>query len=183
LVESLSGVERIWNVNPDNNSVSVSSADGALLSEIAVGDKPWALALSNTTQEVFVTNKSSATLSVIDVISLTLTDTIDLPQDSQPHGIVFSADGSEYYIALEAQAELHKRTTEDHSIETSISLSGTPRHLAITRDGSRVLVSNFITPPIEGESTDVVDLESAQAEVFVVETESDRVRCQVCRII
>ena len=173
LVESETGVERIWNVNPDNNSVSVSSAEGVLLTEIAVDDKPWALALSGTTQEVFVTNKGSATLSVIDVVSLTVTDTVNLPQDSQPHGIVFNGDGSEYYIALEAQAELHKRSTADHSIEATVALSGTPRHLAITRDGSQVLVSNFITPPIEGESTDVVDLDSAQAEVFLVETATD----------
>jgi len=173
LVESISGEERIWNVNPDNNSVSVSSADGTLLIEIAVDEKPWSVALSNETQEVFVTNKSSATISVIDVISLTLTETIDLPENSQPHGIVFNSDGSEYYVVLEALAELQNRITLDHSLEASVELSGTPRHLAITRDDSQVLVSNFITPPIEGESTPFVVFENAQAEIFIVETQSN----------
>jgi len=173
LVENLLGEERIWNVNPDNNSVSVSSAEGVLLSEISVGSKPWALALSVATQQVLVTNKRSATISAIDVDTLALTDTINLAENSQPHGIVINAVGSEYYVVLEARAELQKRSTADHSLLASVPLSGTPRHLAITMDDSQVLVSNFITPPIAGESTSIVDFSSAQAQVFVIDTVSD----------
>ena len=44
IVETSSGADRIWNVNPDNDTVTVSSAAGAVLAQIPVGDRPWSLA-------------------------------------------------------------------------------------------------------------------------------------------
>src|SRR5262249_42473253 len=38
IVENSSGADRIWNVNPDNHSVTVTSAAGAVVAEIQVGD-------------------------------------------------------------------------------------------------------------------------------------------------
>ena len=45
--ESRSGNDRVWVVNPDNDSVSVFDAiTNAKLEEIAVGDSPRSLALA-----------------------------------------------------------------------------------------------------------------------------------------
>jgi len=85
IVESSTGADRIWNVNPDNNSVSVSSSDGALLQEITVGNTPWSLAKSTSSDQVYVTNKGEATLSIINTQTLTLEQTVNLPANSQPH--------------------------------------------------------------------------------------------------
>src|SRR5206468_11052905 len=43
IVESSSGADRVWNVNPDNGTVTVASAAGAKIAEIAVGSRPWSL--------------------------------------------------------------------------------------------------------------------------------------------
>src|SRR6185436_20467078 len=59
LVEGSSGADRIWNVNPDNHSVTVTSAAGAVLAEVQVGDRPWSLAKAPLANEVFVANKGS----------------------------------------------------------------------------------------------------------------------------
>ena len=83
VVENSSGLDRIWNVNPDNSSVSVSDANGVLIQEIAVGNKPWSLAKQPTSNRIFVTNKSDATISVINTQSLLVVQTISLPYASR----------------------------------------------------------------------------------------------------
>ncbi|MFK7794194.1 MAG: Ig-like domain-containing protein [Gammaproteobacteria bacterium] len=169
IVEASSGADRIWNVNPDNNTVSISSAAGALLQEISVGLNPWSLAKQPNTDRVFVTNKKDNSISIINTQTLAVEQTIPLPFASQPHGIVFNSTGSTYYVVLEATLSMEARNATDHAVIGSTLLSGTPRHITMTYDDSRLLISNFITPPIPGESTANVDVQNARAEVFVVD--------------
>src|SRR5690606_32297493 len=104
IVETSSGGDRIWNVNPDNDTVTVSSPDGSVLAEVPVGDRPWSLARQPGHARVWVVNKGTATLSVIDAATLAVERTIALPRASEPHGLVFSADGTRYFLVLEALA-------------------------------------------------------------------------------
>ena len=172
LVENSTGSDRIWNVNPDNNSVSVSNVSGNLIQEISVGANPWALAKAPNSNRVFVTNKIAASISIINTDTLMVEQTISVPFNSQPHGIVFNSTGSEYYVVLEARARVEKRNASSHAVIASMQLTGTPRHIATKYNDSRLLVSNFITPPIPGESTATVDTQSAGAEVFVIDSAS-----------
>ncbi|MGH1486108.1 MAG: PA14 domain-containing protein [Cellvibrionaceae bacterium] len=169
ITETLVGDERLWNVNPDNNSVSVSDSQGNLIAEITVGNTPWSLALSTSTAQIYVTNKKSATLSIIDANTLTVIETIALKSNSQPHGIVFNKTGSEYYIVLEALGEIEKRSTLTNQLLDTIQLSGTPRHLSIAFDDSTLFVSDFITPLISGESTaNQINISEAKARIIAI---------------
>ncbi|MEZ4330288.1 MAG: NPCBM/NEW2 domain-containing protein [Myxococcota bacterium] len=168
LVETSSGADRLWNVNPDNDTVTVSSAAGAVLAEIPVGDRPWSLARRPGQPRVYVVNKGSASISVIDTASLAVERTIPLPRASEPHGLVFSNDGATYYLVLEATAQLQKRTAATDALVSSLALSGRPRHLSISNDDAKLLVSNFITPLLPGESTLSVSIASGGGQVFVV---------------
>ncbi len=170
LVENSAGQERIWNVNPDNNSVSVSSSSGSLIREIAVGDSPFALAKSPNSNRIFVTNKRSDSISIIGTGSLQVEQTVNLSFNSQPHGIVFNSSGTQYFVVLEAASRIEKRDASSHAVLASTQVDGAPRHVSIKYDGSRLLVSNFITPGIPGESTASVNMQAAAAEVFVLAT-------------
>lgn len=172
IVETSAGVDRIWNVNPDNHSVSVSSAEGALITEIAVGNSPWSIAKAPNANQIFVSNKGDASISVIDSLTFVVEQQVPLALNAAPHGLVFNALGSEYYVVLEALGVVEKRSATNHTVLASTSLSGTPRHIAISYDDQRLLVSNFITPPAPGESTAVVDVDLAQAEVFSIDPAS-----------
>ncbi|MEZ4330284.1 MAG: NPCBM/NEW2 domain-containing protein [Myxococcota bacterium] len=172
LVETSSGEDRIWNVNPDNDTVTVSSAAGVVLAEIPVGDRPWSLAKRPGQPAVYVVDKGSASISVIDTASLAVDHTVPLPRASAPHGLVFSSDGATYYVVLEALAELQKRDAANDGLVSSLALGGRPRHLSITPDDAKLLVSNFITPPIPGESTTSVDVANGAGEVFAVDAAS-----------
>ncbi|MGB5325843.1 MAG: NPCBM/NEW2 domain-containing protein, partial [Pseudomonadales bacterium] len=168
LVRQDNGNDRIWNVNPDNDSVTVADDQGTVVAEIPVGDKPWAIASRPGANQVFVSNKGDATLSIINTGTLTVEQTINLPYASEPHGIVFDSAGSEYFIVLEAKAKLERRNAGSHAVTGSLDLNGLPRHLSMSFDDSRILVSNFITPPMPGEHTASVNTAAATAEIFAV---------------
>ncbi|TNC79543.1 MAG: hypothetical protein C9356_18595 [Oleiphilus sp.] len=172
IVESSSGSDRIWNVNPDNDSVSVIDPAGTLLAEISVGSNPWSLAKAPNADLIYVSNKKDASISIISTQSLTLAQTVNLPRASQPHGIVFSSDGADYFVVLEALAQVQKRNTSDNSLLATVQLAGKPRHVSMQYDDSRLLISNFITPPVPGESTATVDVANGAGEVFVIDPAS-----------
>jgi len=163
------GGDRIWNVNPDNDSVSVSDEAGQLLAEIAVGARPWALARQPGAERIYVTNKESSSVSVIDSATFAVDHGVSLARGARPQGIVFDSTGEHYFVVLEALARLEKRSSLDDSLVASLDLSGAPRHLAMRFDDSQLLVSNFITPPIPGESTLAVDVDQGAAEIFSVD--------------
>jgi YVTN family beta-propeller protein len=168
---------RIWTVNPDNNSVSVIDTTlKTVVATINVGLSPRSVAIAPN-GNIWVTNKKSATISVISPISLTVTQTINLPRASQPHGLVFSPVGANAYVALEAKGELIKLNAANGSQLGVLAVGQHPRHLSITADGSKVLVSRFITPPLPGESTKVVNVTKASnvgAQVLVINTANMR---------
>ena len=172
IVEQRGGSDRIWNVNPDNASITVSDATGAVLKEIKVGAKPWSLAKSTGADLVYVTNKESATISVLDTESLSTVKEIELAKDSQPHGIVFDRAGDYYYVVLEALARIQKWDAQTDRLDAELQLSGVPRHLSMSYDDSKLLVSNFVTPPVPGEHTGALQMNLASAQVFVVEPNS-----------
>src|SRR5690606_23956669 len=128
----------------------------------------WSLARRPGHDRVYVVNKGSASISVVDTASLTVERTLPLPRASEPHGLVFSSDGATYYLVLEALALLQKRDATTDALLASLPLSGRPRHLSISPDDAKLLVSNFITPPLPGESTTTVDVGSGGGQVFAV---------------
>ena len=155
LIEPRTGASsRIWLVNQDNDSVSVFDANtNARLAEIAVGSRPRSLALSPSGQ-IWVVNKGSATISVISPSTLSVVQTSALARGAQPFGLVFAANG-DAYVTFEALGQLAKLNTSAQ-VTSSVNVGANPRHLALTPDGTKLLVSRFITPPQPGESTATV---------------------------
>ncbi len=163
---------RLWVVNPDNNSVAViNTLNNTKVAEIDVGDSPRNVALA-ANNEVWVTNKHSASISVINRSTLSIVQTIDLPYGSQPHGLVFNAAGTEAYVALEASGQLIRIAQDIKQTVNTLALGLNIRHLAYDATTDRVLVTRFITPLLAGESTATVDTLSGGGEVMVVDAGS-----------
>jgi YVTN family beta-propeller protein len=162
---------RLWVVNQDNNSVSVFDVvSNTRLAEIPVGLAPRSVAMAPD-GSVWVTNKQSASISVIDPHTLAMEASITLPRGSQPYGLVFSPVGGAGYVVLEGlgrlltlDANLRQVTGEQFDVGAH------PRHLSISGDGATIYVSRFITPPLPGEHTAAVQLGTAGGEVVQVNT-------------
>lgn len=150
--ESRAGADpRLWVVNPDNDSVSVFDAITRIrLAEIPVGTAPRTLALSGN-GTVWVANKASASISVIDTATLAVSRTIALPRGSQPYGIV--AGGGSAYVVLEAGGSLQRFSTSTYAPTGSLAIGANARHVALSADGATAYVSRFISAPVAGEST------------------------------
>ena len=161
VIETRSGASsRLWALNADNDSVTVFDlANNAKVAEITVGTAPRALAWASNGR-VWVANKGAASLSLINTSTLAIAQTIALPPASQPFGVVAAADGSAF-VALEATGRVLKISPAG-ATQADVAVAGA-RHLALSADGTRLLVSRFITAPQPGEGTATVQTTAAGA--------------------
>ena len=170
-VESATGQDRVWVVNPDNDSVSLVVGEQRV-AEVAVGRKPSSLTLSADGFLAWVTSKADATVSVIDTVSQAVTGIISLPAGSQPHGLVRVPGSSDLLIVLEGTGELVRLDTGTGQIISSGELSGRPRHLAVSSNGNSVYVTNFITPPLPGEDGLAPNVSAGGGELFIMDAQT-----------
>lgn len=154
--QTRSGVNRVWTVNPDANTVSVfNAATHTKLAEITVGIQPVSISLAPDGQ-AWVVNKKSATVSLVNPDTFVVTATINLPRSSQPHGLAFSPDGGAAYLALEGLGQLLKLNPATGAVTGTLATGPDIRHLSVGSDSGTVYLSRFITPSLPGESTPVV---------------------------
>ncbi|MES2657948.1 MAG: discoidin domain-containing protein [Verrucomicrobiota bacterium] len=156
----------VWNVNPDNDSVS--GIDTELLvriHETAVGDHPVAVAFGSQ-DRLWVANKNSASLSVINRATGAVTSTHELPRGSQPHGLVADPDAGFVYVALESLGEVAKISESTGQILARIPVGPWPRNLSLDPVRGTLWVSRFISPD-EGGVLVPVELATFTAQPVV----------------
>ena len=145
--------DRVWNVNPDNDTVTVfDSSLTTKLAEISVGETPRTLTIAPDGR-IWVVNQRSGNISVIDPGNFQVSETFPLPAASQPYGLVFNPAGTHAYVSLEALGVLLQLNPTTGSETGRVPVGANPRHLSVTSDGAKVLVSHFITPKLPGEET------------------------------
>lgn len=164
LEDRTSANDRLWVVNPDNDSVTVFDAvTHAKLVEVNVGKAPRTLALGSDGR-VWVANAESATLSIL-ASDATPSQTVILPRGSRPFGIVFDPAGLNAYVALENGGKILKLDPASGATLSSLDVGLHVRHLSVMADGSRLLATRFVTPRLPGENTAVVLTSAAGVEL------------------
>ena len=149
------GQRRVWAVNPDNDTVTAVHADSLLGQlEVPVCDDPRTLGTS-ASGEIWVTCYGDDRVRVLDGGSGAVVDTIDLGYGSAPFGIAFSPSGDTAYVALEGDGELRRFDAATRAETGAVSLGPTPRAVAVSPDGSRVLVTRLLSPRDHGEVWEV----------------------------
>jgi mono/diheme cytochrome c family protein len=148
---------RVWNVNPDNATVTaINATNYAKVSETPVGQDPKALALGpgNT---LWVANKKSATLSVINRTTGGVITTHSLPYASAPHSIVINVAAARAYVSLEALGQVVELDTATGNILRTVNVGPWPRGLALDPIQGTLWVGRFISPDDAGKVT-AIDL-------------------------
>ena len=159
---------RVWNVNPDNDSVS--STDTATMSrrfERPVGKRPRNLAQAPD-GTIWVTNQDSYDITILDPDNGAKVARIGLPYASQPFGIAFApgATGAAY-VSLFATGRVLKIDSATRHIEAGADVFPTPAAIAISHD-ARVLVTRFISPADHGEVAELDPNTLATVRSFVL---------------
>nr|WP_226895418.1 discoidin domain-containing protein [Luteolibacter marinus] len=147
----------VWTVNPDNGSVTgIRASDNVPVHEIAVGSDPKALSIG-ADGKLWVTNKESAALSVIDPVAGAVVATHPLPPGSAPHGIVAHPNQPRVYVSLEGLGEIVEIDTAGGAVLRTCAVGPWPRSLALDPNEGTLWVGRFISPEDAGKVT-AVDL-------------------------
>lgn len=91
------------------------AADGrlTLTDEVAVGAQPWHPIYSPDGRHIYVPNKQSNTVSVVDVEQRAVTHTIEHDAFAEPHGAALSPDGRHLYISNNHQRGMMEDMMQD----------------------------------------------------------------------
>jgi cytochrome c peroxidase len=170
----------LWVVNPDNDSVTHIFEDTNKKNEVKLSD-------GCSPRSVSVDSKNNAWitcfgLDTIEIVSPenSIINTISLPYGSAPYGIVNAKISKEMFVSLYGKGELI-RFSENFNQTSRIKLGTTPRTVATYADGSRVLVTKFISTDDQGKVWDIkvnkkgfTDLKTIflLEDVFVDDTQS-----------
>jgi len=158
---------RIWTVNPDNQSLSEVDADsGALLHEfdlsaLVAGDSidPRGVAL-DANGKLWVTCHDADGIAVLDDTGA-LVDFISTGYGSAPIHVTTTPDGTSILVTLEGRGATDAGNGQIVRYDTSrnetgrLELGPMPRAIAVVADGSRALVSRFISAQNHGEIWEV----------------------------
>lgn len=146
-----SGTRRVWSVNPDANTVTVVNAvTGTKVAEYAVGTNPRSIA-RDANGRYWVTCHGSDEIRVLNPDGTTHT-TITLAYGAAPFGVAPSPDGTLLYVTLFGSGHLHRYSAANpNAVPLIASGITTPRAIAISGNGARVLVTRFISPELEAE--------------------------------
>jgi len=152
------GSRRVWTVNPDNDTVSAFDADSlAKVLEVPVCSDPRSLGRSSL-GEIWVVCRDDDRIFVLDGAGSLVTE-LALEYGSAPAAIAFSPNGSTAYVALEGSGALRRydATTRQQTGDLVLSPEGEggPKALAVSGDGSTVLVTRFLSPRNHAEVWEV----------------------------
>lgn len=142
---------RVWVVNPDANTVAVlNAASGAVLAEHAVGLNPRSVA-RDALGRYWITCLGADEVRVLNPDG-SLAHNLALPYGSAPFGVAPSPDGQFLYVTLSGSGRLRRYSAANPAAAPLETVTfPTPRALAISGDGQRVLVTRFTSPELEAE--------------------------------
>ncbi len=144
----------IWVVNPDNDTISkVSTSDHSLIGEYEIGASPQSVAIDQNGL-AWVTLEEEDSIALIDS-SGAIQDRVRLQYGSGPWGIVMNESGSTAYVGLYRSGQVVQIDVDTRDITGVINNLNTPKAMALTEDGSRLLVTRFISPQNWGEVYDI----------------------------
>ena len=153
------GTDLVINVNPDNDTATAMTVDAAFVWDTPVGDHPISLGEAPN-GEIWVVNRGSSTLSIIEPGTGQLLRNISLPAGGRPYGILFDADGKTVYVTLEGSGQLLLLDVDGNQA-AALDVGPSPRSMALLQSGatSQLLINRFISDDAYGEVV-VVDTES-----------------------
>lgn len=155
---------RVWAVNSDADTVSVLDAD--TLAKLAEHDLVALLGLSASTSvdprnlafdaagNAWITCHDADRVVVLSPAGLLLGQ-IATGYGSAPLGVATTPNGTQAFVTLTGSGVLKRYATATRAETGSLALGPTPRALAITGDGARVLVTRFLSGADRGVVWDV----------------------------
>ena len=131
----------------------VDTATGRVLHELATGDRPAGVAISDDGSHGVVTHWYGYDLAVLKIENDHLAVAGRLEVGPEPRGVVLSHDGKTAFVAVGVANEVVQVDLEPLRIKARLAVGREPRGLAISPDGSLLLVGNARSQDVSIVST------------------------------
>lgn len=142
---------RLWVVNPDSDTVSVVRAsDGTKLGEYGVGKKPRNIARDGNGR-LWVTCEETDEIHILNDDG---TPHLVVPTGygAGPFGITRNPAGDAMYVSYQSASKLARFSVSAPLAAPVLAVTfPTPRAIAVSADGGRILVTRFISAETNGE--------------------------------
>jgi YVTN family beta-propeller protein len=153
---------RLYAVNTPDARLSVfdltTPSTPKLIAEIPVGIEPVSVN-PRTTDEVWVVNQESDSVSVVSVSRGIVTDTIYAKDE--PSDVVFA--GTNAFVSISRNNAVNVYDVTSHALVKTIPIfGGNPRALAVSPDGTTV----YAAFALSGNHTTIIPTAAAPAQVF-----------------
>jgi YVTN family beta-propeller protein len=152
---------RLFVVNTPDARVAVYSlatpSSPQRIAEIPVGIEPVSVA-PRTTDEAWVVNQVSDSISIVSVSQRIVTDTIYV--EDEPADVVFAGSPQRAYVSVARSNQVQVFDVSTHARVATIALAGaSPRALAVSADGTRV----YAAFALAGNRTTIIPAANAPA--------------------
>ena len=146
---------RVFAVNSDNDTVTaVDALTRAKLWEVSVAADPRNVAVAGD-GTVWVSAHDGDAVDVLDPATGASLARIATGYGSAPIGIVAVPGSATILVSCTGDGTLRRFSTASRTQTASLSLGPTPRAIAVTHDGTRALVTRFISDEHVGQVYDV----------------------------
>ena len=167
---ALGGDRRLWVVNPDHDTVSVFDADSRnKLREIRTCADPRGVAVDNL-DRAWITCHDADRLLVLASDGSRVAE-IELGYGAAPFAVAFNGAGSRAFVTLSGEGALVQLDATTLAERSRLPLGPTARALAVADDGTRVLVTRFISAGETGQVWDVAVNGDAMSLADTIELE------------
>jgi YVTN family beta-propeller protein len=130
-------------VNPDSNSLTLmDTVSQSVITELAVGVDPRAVAVSPDDAQAYVADQGSDSVSVID---LATHDVTQIAVGDRPVGVAFSPNGRFVAVAELGDDQVRFLDASDLRTLSIVPVADRPHGLAFTPDGQRLLVTHLLS--------------------------------------
>ena len=148
------GARRVWSVNPDSGTAAAIDADSlALVREVPACADPRAIAAA-AGGTLWIACHDDDRVVVLDAGG-TILASLPTGYGSAPAGIAAAPDGATVYVTLGGAGRLLRFNAATRQQTGQLSLGPTPRAIAVSANGARVLVTRFLSPRDQAEVWDV----------------------------
>jgi YVTN family beta-propeller protein len=146
---------RLYVANPDSNTVScVESATNGKLWETSVGNHPVGVALAND-GTLWVVSRDSDQIDIVDASTGANVATLSLSYGSRPVAIAPIPGAATMLVTCEGDQSIRRFNVATRTQNAELDLGPSPRAIAVTADGSRALVTRFISGQHTGSVYDI----------------------------
>src|SRR5690606_23844696 len=121
--------------------------------EMPVGAHPLSVAIADG-NTLWVAARDEDAIDVLNAADGSLIERIQLAHGAAPVAAAPSPDGSLIFVTTEGDGLLRRYSAASRAETGSLALGPSPRAIAITHDGSRAMVTRFLSGEHYGEVYD-----------------------------